>query len=320
MTQPRCRRIRLDVACAAAAALVVLRSPPVRAEDPGNAAAAQGLFDEARALMAAGQAAEACPKLEESQRLDPGSGTLMNLARCYEQTNRIATAWSTYLEAAGAARAARNDEREAGARERAAALGPRVSRLIIDVPAAVARLVVRRDGEPVGRPQWSAPVPVDAGEHVIDASAPGHLPWRSLAAVRGEGVTVRVVVPMLPVSPTSAPAQAHARRHGLGTQRILALVAGGVGLTGGVVASVFTAKALSDKQDAARACQGTSCSSMQAAASGNDAHAAGNITTVAVVVAAAGITAGLTLWFTAPAQASTAVTVGLGHVTLAGAF
>lgn len=175
MTQPRCRRIRLDVACAAAAALVVLRSPPVRAEDPGNAAAAQGLFDEARALMAAGQAAEACPKLEESQRLDPGSGTLMNLARCYEQTNRIATAWSTY-------------------------------------------------------------------------------------------------------------------------------------------------QALSDKQDAARACQGTSCSSMQAAASGNDAHAAGNITTVAVVVAAAGITAGLTLWFTAPTQASTAVTVGLGHVTLAGAF
>src|SRR5262249_2265450 len=69
-------------------------------------ASAQTLFDQAKQLMADGKYRDACPKLEESQRLDPGPGTLFQLASCYEKIDRTATAWAAFLEVAAAAKAA----------------------------------------------------------------------------------------------------------------------------------------------------------------------------------------------------------------------
>src|SRR6476620_2846381 len=74
------------------------------AQEGGDArAAAQALFDSARTLMAQGNFNDACPKLEESQRLDPGVGTQFNLAVCYEAIGRNASAWSLFLEVAASA-------------------------------------------------------------------------------------------------------------------------------------------------------------------------------------------------------------------------
>src|ERR1700679_2098040 len=51
------------------AASVALAAPSARADDP---AAAQALFNDAKRLMSAGKYPDACPKLEESERLPPG--------------------------------------------------------------------------------------------------------------------------------------------------------------------------------------------------------------------------------------------------------
>src|SRR6188508_1232334 len=69
-------------------------------------AAAEALFIEGRRLVAEGKTAEGCAKFAESQALDPGVGTLLNLARCYERIGRTASAWTTYREAASRAQAA----------------------------------------------------------------------------------------------------------------------------------------------------------------------------------------------------------------------
>ena len=107
------------LALALASSLAAAR--PALAQGEGErAAAAQALFDEAMRLMKADQNAAACPKLEESQRLDPGMGTEFRLAECYEKVGKLASAWAKFVSVADSAAVARMSDREA-----VAASGPR---------------------------------------------------------------------------------------------------------------------------------------------------------------------------------------------------
>src|SRR5580700_8452469 len=150
-----------------AVALSALAPGRALAEDASSQAAAQALFDQARQLMADGKYAEACPKLVESQRLDPGAGTLLNLGQCYEKNGQTASAWVTFKDAAAAAELKHRADWSQRARERAQALEPLLSRLTIDVPQEERGLgiQVRRDGVEVGSAEWGAPIPIDPGDH-----------------------------------------------------------------------------------------------------------------------------------------------------------
>jgi tetratricopeptide (TPR) repeat protein len=301
--------------------------------------AAQALFEQAKKLMAERRAAEACPKLEESQRLDPGSGTLLNLARCYEQVGRLSSAWNGYLEAASAARASGNGQREKEARKRADALRPRVSNLVVMVTPEVASaegLEISRDGQPIGKAQWGAAIPADEGEHAVAAAAPGHARWQTVVVVKGEGTTTTVVVPGLtheaaapplpvstaPVAPP--PAKDEPPASGLGMQRTLALVAGGVGVVGLGVGTIFALKSLSNHDEASKYCNGADCTDPRGISAGNDAYGAGNVATVGMIIGAAGLAGGLALWFTAPSArnggAEARLLVGPGSVHVNGVW
>ena len=87
---------------------------------------AEALFQEGRTLLDQGKAAEACPKLAESHRLDPATGTLIALALCREAEGKLASAWAAFADAEGRARTEGSKDRETVARERAAALYPRL--------------------------------------------------------------------------------------------------------------------------------------------------------------------------------------------------
>lgn len=196
---------RVARAAVVVCAVSVLVTGMARAQDR-DPAAAQALFDEARKLMDASRYAEACPKLAESQRLDPGIGTQFHLASCYEHAGKLASAWATFLEVASVATASGQTDRARAASRRASLLEPRLSRMKIVVPAAsrASGLEITRDGVAVGMAQWDVALPVDAGDHHIEVTAPDK---RSFAApVRvADGATVSFEVPPLESAVAAAP-------------------------------------------------------------------------------------------------------------------
>lgn len=306
-----------------------------RADEPvRDSATAQALFDQAKKLMADGNFPDACPKLAESQRLDPGVGTLLNLAHCYEEVGRTATAWSTFLEAAAAARTAGQADRESAAREKAAALAPVILSITINVAGAdkTPGLQVTRDGALVGDAQWGSPIPLDQGLHVIVAKAPGRATWETKVLLKGGGTIIAVNVPELglpgaaapatntPSTPAAIPVADSATAdgtHGAGLrgQRLLGVIAGGVGVVGVAVGTVFGLSSKSKHDDALAHCDGPACRDQDGLDLKSQARSAGTISTVAFVVGAAGLGAGAVLWFTAkPAAASPQVGLGLGGI------
>lgn len=178
--------------------LVVLHVQSSYAQE--TAAVAQSLFEQGRDLFRAGHADQACPKLQESHRLEPATGTLLALAMCHEAQGKLASAWAEYSEVA--IRAARQGQasRESHARAKVAELKPRLSSLEVGIPAVVATypgLEVLRNGVALGEAAWNTPVPVDGGTYELEVRAPQRETWRQRASVGTERDTVVVAVPEL---------------------------------------------------------------------------------------------------------------------------
>lgn len=166
--------------------------------------AAQKAFDDGMKLLDQGKTSEACPKLEESQRLDPAMGTQFRLAECWEKLGRTASAWALFRQVVSEAQAAGRDDRATVANTRATALEPRLTRILIIVApsARVPGLIVRRDGTTIKETQWGRGVAVDPGDHLISASAPGKKAWEAKQQARSG--TVEVTIPMLTPSGDAA--------------------------------------------------------------------------------------------------------------------
>lgn len=232
----------IPAAATLALSLLLLAGVAASAPTRQEVVKAEKLFNEARALMAKGKFEPACPKLEESQKLDPAPGTKYQLAACLEKTGRPATALAYYLEVADLARAAGFKDKEKVAREKAAALEPTVPRIVIEVlPRHRARgLTITRDGAPVDESLWNKPILLDPGEITLEASAPGKKPFKTTVIVSGEGTRVTTPIALVDVAPPPVDEPPPPPpKSSFGAQRIAALGVAAVGAGGIVVGAVF---------------------------------------------------------------------------------
>jgi hypothetical protein len=216
-------------ALAAIALIAVLAAAPraARADDP----AASALFDEGKALFAAGKFREARDKLQASYELSPLSGTAGLLAACHERTGQLASAWTRYRDSAVLADRSGNPERAAIARAKAEELAPRLARLTIEAPAGGAAVSVTHNGARVPPAALSTEVPVDAGPHVVVASAPGLQSWTTTLEI-ADGERRSIAIPELaPLVAAAPPARGRPARAWIGLG--LAGVGGAAILAGG---------------------------------------------------------------------------------------
>jgi hypothetical protein len=301
----------------------------VYAQGGGNKAAAEALFVEGRNLMAAERFEEACPKFEASQELDPGLGTILNLAECYEKTGKTASAWAQYREAIPLARAAGSEDRERLAQDRAKLLQDRLSTLTIRATGGDAALSVRRDGAPVQRAQLGTPIPVDPGEHVIEATAEGKQPWSTKVEVGADAAKVEIDIPALQAADGAGPATGGDVTLDSGTasssgssQRMIGLIVGGVGVVGLGVGTYFGITAGSKWDDAKAGCSDFPYQCRPAALDARDsASSSATLSTIGFIAGGALLATGAVLYFTASSGATkTAVGVGPGSAFVKGTF
>lgn len=241
-------------------------------------AAAEALFDHGLRLMKQNDFAAACPKLEESERMDPAVGTLLYLGECYERVGRTASAWATFREAASLATTSNQVDRARVASARAQDLEPKLSRLSVELSpdvATVPGVVVKRGMQRLEPSLYGTPLPVDPGEYRIEVTAPGYEPWRTPIKVEAGGASATVRVPALvrssepagatpaesvaaqpsqPATETTAQPPASRADDGMSTQRTLGIVVGVAGVVGVGLGSYFGIRALAKNSDAETHC------------------------------------------------------------------
>jgi hypothetical protein len=280
-------------------------------------ATAEALFIEGKGLMAAGKYAQACAKFAESQRLDGAVGTLLNLGECYEKNGQTASAWAAFRSAASLGRKDHQDEKERVARERAAAIESKLSRLsiVVSPEARAVNVEIKRDGVALLEASWGTSIPIDPGTHTVEATSPGKKPWTKAVLLPSAGGTVTVTVPALEgagqsagsapstaVQPTSTePLASGQAPHSGGWQRPAAFVSGGVGVVGLVVGTVFGLKAKSKQSDSEAFCGPadlTICS-QRGADLLDEGKKAATLSTVGFIVGGLGIVGGVVLYLTA---------------------
>ncbi len=295
---------------------------------PRDPIAAEALFERGKQLIDQGHTAEACAAFEESQRLDPAGGTLLRLALCREAEGKLASAWLGFTEVVrmskeAAGEPAKLQERIRLAREHLAAIEPRVPRLAITVSAGgrVDGLAVSANGSPRNEGTWGVALPVDPGDVVVSATAPGKREFRTTVHV-AEGQQQSVEIPALqplapvataaappsPVVAASAPGGAHAS-----FLRPTGIALGVLGLAAVGVGAYFGAHAISQWNASNAACPGSTCTDSAGVSLASDAKNAARIADVTLAAGAAALVAGVVLYLVgapAPVPAATGAAAG----------
>jgi hypothetical protein len=281
-----------------AVGVLVTLSGSARAQDSARASAAEQLFHDGRALIVHHRFKDACEKFASSQKLDPSVGTLLSLGDCNMGQGKTASAWLSYRRALALANE-RKDPRNVTADERANAVEPQLSRLVVRFggDARGADVQISVNGERLERDVLLEPMPIDPGPANIQVSAPGYRGFSTRVQVGLIADTVTVVIPALERLPDP---EVLVREHARATAtRTLGLAMGGVGLVAVAVGSILGMQAIVKVRDANEACpSGPACSNESAVRENTTGTAFADASSVVLPIGAALLGIGSYLYLT----------------------
>lgn len=308
------------------AALLLLPGPALAQSTFSEGAAAEALFREGAKRFEDGELAEACEKFAASQDLEPAPGTALRLGDCYDRIGKTASAWATFQEAAALARSSGQSEREETATERAEELFGRLSYLTIQVARETRSLEGVRiliGGREIPGGTWGTPIPIDPGTQNISVRATGYREWKKELTITNEPGEQAIEVPVLqplvreveaatPAAAqrerTTAPQESEVRAKRSGSQRVLAYVAGGLGLAGLGASGYFTYRAYALNEESLPECLVNDANACTPAGKAlrDDAREQGTFATIAASAGFALVGVSVVLFLTEPDEAAVA--------------
>jgi len=167
--------------------------------------AARQLFADAEKDEDGGRWAEALVKLRRVSQVKLTAGIHYHVALCEEHLGQLAAALDEYTSAEGQARAENALDVLHLVGKRIADLGPRVPRLTVRLVPDVADATVTLDGAKLSPAVLGTALPVDPGEHRIEATAPDRPPTSRIVTMRERDVTavdLHLAEPSPPPAPT----------------------------------------------------------------------------------------------------------------------
>ena len=275
---------------------------------------ADALFKKGKKLLAEKKYPEACKAFEQVDQLDPGIGAKLNVARCFEEWGRLATAYRWYGDAEKMARDSK-DDRAAKIRALIEDVDSNVPRVTIKIPEGADPGVIDHltlDGEKLDVAMLGAEQRVDPGPHVIEYTVNGVAKKKMAPVERGGSSEVTLEVPHTiqggkkVFAPPKRPAGSSAPSAPGHTQRLLGLGLAGAGVVTVGIAGVLTLSARGTYQDALAAhCMGsTSMCDPEGLTTTHDARHTANIATVVTLLGVAAVGGGVVLYLLAPDHAA----------------
>lgn len=278
-------------------------------------ARAVAAFEEARALIAAGDCASALPKLTESLAAEPSVGAHFSSAECVEGTDPYAAFW--HLREAAAVAHRRRDDRGLLADRRADEIARRVGGIRVQMsggPNALLGFELRIDGRPIDRIYTTGPIALEPGNHAVSVATTDGRRLEQTVHVAEGTVTIfdvalgAVAAPPPPRPPAQSVAPPPPPRGGLGGRQWLAIGLAAAGTLSVAAGTAYGVVTLEKRDELDRACNGdaNACTGAPRVVDPVLESAERNATASTVLFAVgAGLLAGAAvLFFVAPGRAS----------------
>jgi hypothetical protein len=186
-------------------------------------------------------------------------------------------------------------------------------------------VAVTMDGHPLADRLVGTPISIDPGEHTFTFETAGQPRVTRQFVIQESQKDRREAVAFgaaaLPASgPANSVAPASPRTpeagSGWGTQKLLALVAGGIGMVGLGAGGAFGLQAVSKRNDAQNVCP-KDCTSTDGVRMWNDALSAAQVSDVLFIVGGVGLVSGAILWLTAgPPSSAPSAQLGFGPASV----
>lgn len=292
---------------------------------------ADALFADGKKLMEAKDWDAACPKLQESHRLQPGGGVVLALAICHEAQKKYASAWNDYKEAVFFAKRDKRKDREDAAAKKVAELESKLSHLTVRASseATAQGIVVEIDGVALPSASFGVAIPVDGGKHALVEKADGHVSRTIEIVIGNEGDKKELVLAPLDAAPaapaptvTAAPAPVPPApptrpQTAASPSRVAPLVVGGIGVVALGIGAYYGVRAISLHGAVRDGCPNDRCTDPGLVTQNDDAWKSATFSNIGFAVGALAIGAAVVLWVTGSAERpTTQVSVGPANVKL----